>query len=534
MLHVLKFAGRNFCFSIMVLYVSGCHVEKSTVLADSPIDLIVEETWSKDVSGEIAYQLSDSFVSPTEDQVEQMLASSEGILTLKEAVAFATRYSHEYRTQQEQLYLQTLNLKLIRFNLVTQIKKEPYEADWSEGTSMSDPSLDLKKAIAESRTTTELAEAWAGVLTGPIGVSAVSSLQEKIGDPLPRHVQQDTRSEELIQGERDRIAMIRSFQRFQQSFVVSILNQYYRILHLQEATVLAEQKLNTLQDAYRQMGNLANVGRAEPHELDRARQDQLRVEDDWIKSQRNYQDALDEFKLLIGIPVHIDFELDKQELIFLRKKTLQESEISLRQGIETALIRRLDLMNQKDNVADRARDVLRQAYDPDTRMDFVVPESGPPWDNDPAISPIRYLLHKCKQDFDTHTTFDQMMDRNTFERNLVQLAQEHRQYQHAVETITKQVRQAHRRLTRSHHRYDVQQQALELAQKRVVNTSNLLENGRASVRDVLRAQEDLFDAKMDATEALVDHSIATLDFYRDSGVLKINPDGRWQIMAPAQ
>ncbi len=492
---------------------------------------MAEQTWPNAVSEEIAYRLSDSLLSPSEEQIEQMLAPTQGILTLKQAVAFAAKYSHEYRTRQEQLFLQSLNFTLIRFNLVTQITKQPYKSVGSESPSMSDLASDPKRAVAQARTTTELAEAWAAVLTGPLGIEPASVLQEKIGDPLPPRVQRDSRSEELIQGERDIIASVRSFQRFQQSFVVSILNQYYRILHLQEVTALAEQKLDTLKDAYRQMENLANVGRAEPRELDRARQDQLRAEDDLIKSQRNYQDALDEFKLLLGIPVHIEFQLDKQELAFLRKESLKEPEISLSQGIDTALRRRLDLMNQKDNVADRARDVLRKAYDPDTHREYVN-ESDPPWENDPKISPLQYLLHKCKLEFDTHVTFDRLMDRNAFQQNIVQLAQEQRQYKLAVETITKQVRQAHRQLTRSQHRYEVQQQALELARKRVANTEKLLQNGRASIRDVLRAQEDLFDAKMDATEALVDHSSATLDFYRDAGVLKITPDGHWQIMTP--
>lgn len=517
----------------MVFCLSGCRADYPAAPIGNQSDSITRESHPQNLSNEIAYQLDDSLRSPNEEQIKQILDQSQGILTLKQAVAWAEKHSHRYQKQQEDLYLQTRNATLTHFHLLSRFPKQTCYANWPTIPSMPKPTSDAKQAIEKAKTTTELAEAWAAVLTGPVDVDSASALRRKIGDPMPKHVQRDSRSGDIIQSERDLASLVRSLQRFQHSFRVSILNQYYRILHLQEATELTEQKLNTLQEAYKQMENLAKVGYAKSHELDRALQDQLRAQDDQIKTMRNYQDALDEFKLLIGVPVLIDFRLDKKELDFVRKVSLKDTKISLQQGMDTALVRRLDLMNQKDNVADRARDVLRKAYNPDTRMVFTN-ESGNPWPNDPEISTLQYLLHKCNRQSNTYMTYDQATAYNAFQRDIVQLAQEQRQYKHAAETIKKQVRQAHRQLTRSKHRYEVQQQALELARKRVANTSKLLQNGRASIRDVLRAREDEFDAKMDATEALVSHSIATLDFYRDSGVLKINSQGRWEIMAPEQ
>ena len=56
----------------------------------------------------------------------------------------------------------------------------------------------------------------------------------------------------------------------------------------------------------------------------------------------------------------------------------------------------------------------------------------------------------------------------------------------------------------------------------------MLHYQRANTRDVLDAQEDLFKAGNAATASLVDYTIAMLDFYRDSGVLEVRPDGMWQ------
>ena len=42
---------------------------------------------------------------------------------------------------------------------------------------------------------------------------------------------------------------------------------------------------------------------------------------------------------------------------------------------------------------------------------------------------------------------------------------------------------------------------------------------------------DLFGAQNEATDALVDHAIAQIEFYRDAGVLQVRPDGMWSRKA---
>ena len=95
--------------------------------------------------------------------------------------------------------------------------------------------------------------------------------------------------------------------------------------------------------------------------------------------------------------------------------------------------------------------------------------------------------------------------------------------------VTLEVSLAYRNLTEAMHRYEVQSAALELAQKRLESTSLLLQYNRTSSRRILNAQDDLFDARNDAAEALTDYTIATLNFYSATGVLQVKPDGMWEI-----
>jgi outer membrane protein TolC len=71
-----------------------------------------------------------------------------------------------------------------------------------------------------------------------------------------------------------------------------------------------------------------------------------------------------------------------------------------------------------------------------------------------------------------------------------------------------------------------------LALERTSHTLSLIQYDRASTRDVLDAQDDLLDAKNAATEALVDYLTAGIEFLRDTGTMKIKPDGMWEETLP--
>jgi outer membrane protein TolC len=89
------------------------------------------------------------------------------------------------------------------------------------------------------------------------------------------------------------------------------------------------------------------------------------------------------------------------------------------------------------------------------------------------------------------------------------------------------VRNAYRGLIEAARRYVIQVNSLELARERVNSTTMLLAAGRAQARDLLDAQDSLLSAQNDTTSTLVDYMIARLNFYRDTEILQIKPDGLW-------
>ena len=89
-----------------------------------------------------------------------------------------------------------------------------------------------------------------------------------------------------------------------------------------------------------------------------------------------------------------------------------------------------------------------------------------------------------------------------------------------------------RKLQEANERYGLQAQAAAKADKRLANVLALIQVARANTRDIIRAQNDSFDARNAATDAVVNFAIATLEFYRDTGVMQVKPDGMWQAGTP--
>jgi outer membrane protein TolC len=121
-----------------------------------------------------------------------------------------------------------------------------------------------------------------------------------------------------------------------------------------------------------------------------------------------------------------------------------------------------------------------------------------------------------------------MAEANEYRKALITVTQRERDYEEAIDIVVLEVRQAYRDLTKSARSHRVQLESLELAKKRFDNTLLLLKYGRANSRRVLDAQADLFGSQNAATQTLVDHTVAMLNFYRDAGVLQVRPDGMWE------
>ncbi len=514
----------------VILVFSGCSSQQHDYKteSDKAVNRIIDQKWDDSFGSRANYKISDTEPLPDDIQIANTIPPS-GILTLPQAVAMATAHNRQYQSEREILYSMALDLKLARHEFETSIfglGRSRYVYDNGGSEAETKANLGFQRLLTTgARISARITSAWLTMLTGDIRTGLSSILRAEIVQPLLRGSEREIIMENLTQAEHDTLYQVRLFNRFRKTFVVSIISQYYRILQNFDMLENAKDNYLSLSRLHERMEKLSKVGRIEQYELEEAYQDRLGALDVYLKAKKEYEQAIDEFKINLALPTTTELRLDENELASLNLPQESELGFSEEEAIKAGLQCRLDLANSVDAIIDAERKIRVAADSFKPGLDFVV-------DTKASVlgvgktSPSQEKRIRGGVELDLN--IDKEVEKNTYRKALITLNQQKRQLQEARDWVTLEVRRAYRDLTEAAELYQGQSRALKLAQKRSDNTFELLHYQRASTRDVLDAQKDLFKVKDAATAAMVDYTIATLNFYRDAGVLQVRPDGMWQ------
>jgi outer membrane protein TolC len=91
-----------------------------------------------------------------------------------------------------------------------------------------------------------------------------------------------------------------------------------------------------------------------------------------------------------------------------------------------------------------------------------------------------------------------------------------------------------RNLDQAKRSYELSEMGVQLAERRVEEQELLAELGRIRARDLLEAQSALITSRNERTSALVRHTTARLQFWRDMGILFIKENGQWEELTDAK
>jgi outer membrane protein TolC len=530
-----------------VFFISGCSRKYYKEDADKEVYSIINSKWQDDFGQKANYRISDVKPSPNDIKVEDVLPApaspdaSRGsgpkgrVLSLAQAVAIATARNRDYQTQKEFLYRSALNLTGTRYQ---------YALKWfgtidgtytdNKGTGEEDASLGVS---AESSKRTLLLDGvllnagiaidWLRFLTGDPRHTIGSVLSGDFAVPLLGSGAGRVAQEDLTQAERQVLYDIRTFNRFRQTFVVSVINDYYNVLQRRDAVTNAENNYKRQVESKLRLDMLAEAGREPQINVDEAEQRMLSAENAWISAQQSYEQALDQFKIRLAMPTDADIELDPNELEALKVAGVSDPDYSAEIAIDTALVRRLDLANTKDDVEDKARklelaaDGLGVQLNLTGSLNVESPEKV-------QFSRLQFNQGLYSLGLNADLPFDRKSERNAYRTALIAFTKSQRDYENSIDNVKLDIRNAYRQLRERAESYRIQQLSLKLAEKRLENNRLLLDAGRADVRLLLDSQDALVNAQNSLTAALVNHTIAKLNFFRDIGVLQVRPDGMWE------
>ena len=513
-----------------IALLSGCNpdLKKSVKDTDKAVYDIIDKSWQANQSDSSAdYNLSNKSDIPAIFDAE--------ILPLNTAVALATTNNREYQTIKENIYLTALD----------QVEIEHiYDGTWFVGAKSgieknedgkgngTAGSIGIEKLLATgAKISSNISLGCMDILSGDLKSGMSTVISTMISQPLLRGAGRKIALENLTQAERNTLYEIRNFNHYRKDFVTNIIIDYYNLLLLNNLQINASEYCNKMEQIYKNLQVRARIGRVASFEMEQANQDKIQAISEYMTAKRLYEDELDEFKKKLYIPLNQEFTPDTAELDILTSSISAPLQLGEDKSIELAILQRLDLMNAADQSDDAERKVEVASDSIRAELNLVgYASSETPNRSVFGASPaqLRASQEQYSLALELDLPFDRVAEKSNYRRALIDVIRTQRQQQEITETIILEVRKDFRKLQESSQKYNNENSALTLAQKRSDNTISLLGYGRAKTRDVLDAQKDLYRAKNSSTTAMVEYAIANLQLMKDTGIIKIKEDGQWE------
>jgi outer membrane protein TolC len=457
---------------------------------------------------------------------------------LAQALRFAVSRNRTYLGEKELVYLSALDLTLTRqqfspiFAGVGTATLNSNQIENGINEFITESTLTTTSAISLSalqrtgtRIAVDLTSDFVKFLTGDLRAIGDSSLAVTVAQPLLRGAGYLAASEVLTQAERDVLYNIRTFTQYRKTFAVDITTQYYRTLQARESArnnYLAYQAFN---DSVEREELLAETGvRPTKSFFFQVRQAQLSNEVRWRSAIRAYEQALDDLKIQLGLPVDEPLLLDTDDLTELE---IIDPPGSLSEAMTTALVTRLDVWNNRDQVEDADRKIKIATQDLLPRVDTLIGYKV----NGEAAGTDRLKFDSRRGNvtaaLDVDLNLNQKPNRNALRSAQITEQRAIRERELAEENIRADIRTAWRELELARKQYELAVKGLEIGEERVRLETELLQEGQGTARDLVEAQQDLIDARNGVISTRISHTLARLQLWRDMGVLFIKKDGSW-------
>ncbi|MDX1951168.1 MAG: TolC family protein [Verrucomicrobiota bacterium] len=528
--------------------------EKTPMVPNMDTNFTIEATKEQALAGFPVYMETNEFFGP-----DSALETGSRILTLEQALGLAVRHSRTYQNSKETVYLQALALTLARHRFTpifhangnaayqSRTRDVAREIDQLTGTQSSllqqgtdtvqEHSISARSDIGVdvllrtgARIGVDFTTDFLRFVVGDSDVFTSSRLGATISQPLLRGAGYKVNLENLTQAERDLLYELRQFTQFRKEFAVQVAGAYYQALENKDRVRNAWLGLQNFRQNVEREKAFADEGQRTQAALGQLQQAQLSTEAQWVNAVRNYQASIDQFKILIGIPVDEKIVLDDRELEAL---SIKHPTLAADQAVKVAIANRLDLQTAQDQFEDAGRriGVARNQLLPD--LDLILQASV---DSKPGNRPLDLDFDRARWSagIDGDLPLDRKAERNNYRATLIAYERSGRQLQLAVDQIKLEIQQGWRNLDQAKRQYEISEVGVDLSERRVQEQELLTELGRGTARDLVDARTDLINARNQRTSALVQHTIARLQFWRDLGILYIKDNGNWQEVEYAE
>ncbi len=443
---------------------------------------------------------------------------------LAESLHYAIEHSRDYQTQLETLYLSALDVTLQRHLFSPRpFVSQTFSVDGGQGD------VDYRSALTATTTAGIRQQLpYGGEVVAQTLVTFVNGLNGSVSDgesaavalsatiPLLRGAGM-VNLEPLIQSERSLIYQVRAFEEYRRQFLVDIASRYFDLVTAQQN--LANQRTNylTLLELTRQTQALYVAGQINFLEVQRSFQSQLSAESSLVDAQQTYQSQLDRFKIVLGMPIAAAMDIEPVEL------ALHIPEDEPDDAVAMALKYRLDLQTARDQIEDSRRQVQVAENQLLPDLDFFASGqvANSPGTAASRIDPHNAMTYRAGVTLDLPV--DRLSERNDYRKSLINFHRSQRGYEQLKEQIAVDARDALRRIQQAQVKLKIQRLGIELAQRRLDYSTELLRQGQADARDVVESQNSLISASEAFERARAQLQTSLLQYLQETGTLRTDP-----------
>ncbi|WP_432797074.1 TolC family protein [Poriferisphaera sp. WC338] len=454
-------------------------------------------------------------------------------LNLEDIIGYALRHSPEYRSQKEDLYLQTLSLISER-HLWGPRFFDTVNAKLDGVPESGDHDL-VGSVVNELRVTQRLP--YGGDISVRALVNYVNYLRRNSSSTDPHSTQNASigvsfnlpllrgagvsARESLIQAERDLVYSVREFERFRRQFLVDLCTTYFDLLLRQKQIETERRQLVNLQRLADRFDRLSETGREPYFEYERAQAQVLFGQSNLQSAIDAYALALDRFKIDIGMPTIENLVIDRLDVV------VPEPFLDSTLAVQAAYDYRLDLQTQFDQVDDARRAVnvakngLLPSLDLSGSLDLVTDP-----DRDRAGLAIDAGASRYSVGAELDLPLDRKIERSNVRASLIRFDRAQRNYKLQRDRIALEVRNAIRDIEQARFNLRIQESNVKISERRLISVK--LRERTLGPRDVIEALESLSDAENRRDRALTSLRTSILNFLLTTGQMRVAADGRWE------
>jgi len=477
---------------------------------------------------------------PSQIKAPYLLAQSqrggEMTLNIDDALCYAAKHSREYQTQKETLYLSALSLTGVRNSF------SPNFTSGARANARNQPNGDaigtgsINNRVSQNLTTggnysLSLANDLLRYFTGDPRKSASSVISLNILQPLLRGAGRKIAEERFTQANRNVIYAVRNYNHFQNTFSQEIVIQYLRLLQQKESVENQYKNYISRKQSTDYLRARA-VDRASPQEVSDSEQGELQAKNNWINAKSRYQTSLDNFKLTLGIPTSTALYLEDGELDRLVKTGIHPLRLNHRQALDAALKNRLPLINEVDRFEDSKRSVVIAADQLKAEVNFLASASLANTGN--SFEKFNFNNLSSQVGLELNLPINRINERNNYRRSLVQFEANVRSLSRTYDSLNNLINRRIREIEQFRQSYEIQRNAVKLAENRVEGNELRLKAGTVIFRRLSESQDALIQAQNAVTDALIDYLGARLQLYTDIGTLDPNTSSYWLKSTPTK